>query len=832
MSDSIVPRLKDLFEKHRIVFWYDTKDELSDDYQALNLPKVQKREINNNEFALKYEILKEHPEQQFLLYRRGPQPPDLDNWLLDVQLAHTEFRTDRVGIWLSELALPLELIEVVQAHTAFYEKSDRTTALKKRIDRNDTKSDIRLKMLAICTGAEPRLDSILEHLLADLAKDQESSLTLIQRCGLDRPLWQQMERQYGYRSDMPGIRDFVIVLFKSCYAMELEGIPQPLTSDALVFLKRWKDSRKFEQAFEALSADCAEFLKIESDVDKRDFKDLIDIDYFRLIDQKIIRDLVKAVASKTVPGGSVILWIRQRRQSHWYSEFEDLYSAIESAAQFTAAIDEAKFAIASMSDGIQQYADSWFQIDQHYRKYVFHLRASGQTSLLSSLTEQVENLYSNGYLLKLSDQWQPIVDATDRWSASPVILQKNFFSHWVQPFLDKGKKVCVIISDALRYEIGEELTSLIRQENRYEATVESALSMLPSYTQLGMAALLPNQTLEISSDKTGTVKVDGHSSQGTKNRLKILEKALDRATAIRSDSLINLNREDSRKLFREHDVVYVYHNRIDATGDKRDTEERVFEAAESTCQDLIQLVKKLTNANATNLIVTADHGFIYQNRPIDESDFANCEATGAEVVLRDRRFAIGTGLKETPGLRKFSSQSLGLSGELEVQIPKSINRLRLKGSGSRFVHGGAALQEIVIPVVSINKKRRSDITSVEVEIVRGASDTITTAQLAVTFYQVEPSTDKIQPRTLRAGIYTQAGELISDAHELTFDFTSTNARERELRIRFLLTTQADDVNGQTVILRLDEKRTGTSQYGEYKSVSYTIRRSFTSDFDF
>jgi len=38
-------------------------------------------------------------------------------------------------------------------------------------------------------------------------------------------------------------------------------------------------------------------------------------------------------------------------------------------------------------------------------------------------------------------------------------------------------------------------------------------------------------------------------------------------------------------------------------------------------QELLTLIKKLTAANATNILVTADHGFIYQNRPIDESDF-------------------------------------------------------------------------------------------------------------------------------------------------------------------------------------------------------------------
>ena len=73
----------------------------------------------------------------------------------------------------------------------------------------------------------------------------------------------------------------------------------------------------------------------------------------------------------------------------------------------------------------------------------------------------------------------------------------------------------------MRYEIGDELLSLIRQEDRYSAELEPMLAMLPSYTQLGMAALLPNRELTIADNETGAVLVDGQSSQGTANRIKI-----------------------------------------------------------------------------------------------------------------------------------------------------------------------------------------------------------------------------------------------------------------------------------------------------------------------
>ena len=155
----------------------------------------------------------------------------------------------------------------------------------------------------------------------------------------------------------------------------------------------------------------------------------------------------------------------------------------------------------------------------------------------------------------------------------------------------------------------------------------------------------------------------------------------------------------------------------------------------------------------------------------------------------------------------------------------------MKGAGSRYVHVGAALQEIVVPVIQINKKRQSDVTLVSVDILRGSSATITTNQLTVRFYQMEPVTEKVQPRTLRAGIFTQAGQLISNQPTLLFDFPSVNERERETAVQFILTHQAKEAEGQEVILRLEERVPDTSHYREYQALRYTLRRAITSDFD-
>lgn len=832
MNDRIINALQQLFKRHRIVFWYDAKHELRDDFDSLVLENIEKIVLDNNEFSVKYKIIREQPNQKFLLYHAGAQPALLDNWLLDVQLAHGEFRTDQVAIWLSELSLGIEFSEVLKDHAEFFRAKSRKDALSKLIEPSDSSGMVQLKMLAVCAKSEPKMDTVVESLLQDLANDKDEKMSLISRSALDTFFWEQMNRYYGYNSTEPSIHDFAIELFKSSYAMATDGQVK-LSNDALVFLKRWKDSRQYQDSFEKLSDKFSADLDIRDDLSSRDFKQLIDIDYFRLIDNKIISALANAVLQSDFTAEQIAIWIRQRRQSHWYAEFEHTYQALDNAAQFIATFNQVKIDMDSLVQGVERYTQSWYKLDQLYRKFIYHKLESGEVSLLNHLNDKIENIYSNNYLLKLGNRFQEFVESESQWNAAPILRQDRFFGHWVKPFLDSNNKIYVIISDAMRYEIADELVSLIRQEDRYSADIAPMLSMLPSYTQLGMAALLPNETLSIADNTSGTVLVNGQSSQGTSNRSKILKTALqDRGDAITADNFMQLNREGSRELLKANDVIYIYHNRIDHTGDKMHSEGQAFEAAEKTLSDLMKIIKKLAAANANNILITADHGFIYQNRAIEESDFSSAEPKGKEILYKDRRFILGKGLVDSPGLHKFSSKALGLIGDVEVQIPKSINRLRLSGSGSRFVHGGASLQEVVVPVVSINKKRQSDTTAVEVDILRGSNSLITTEELTVSLYQSTPVTEKNQPRMLRIGVYTESGELISDSYEMTFDLRSENPRAREQQVNLIFTRRIDELNGQEVVLKLEEKVGGTSHYKEYKSLKYTVRRSFTSDFDF
>jgi len=837
MKSQINDVLSRMFQKHRIIFWYDDEKSLRKDFESVELDGVERVEVQNNEFLLKYRMLREQPEQQFLVYHEGPQPDDLQNWLLDVLLAHDQVRVNQVSLWMHEVGLPFDFSDVVAQHAEFFKAAKRRQALQKLISVDETKTRLRQKLMAVCVGLEAKLEAILEALLSELAEEREDKYKLLEKCDLTATLWEQARRVYGYRSESAGVLDFAIELFKSCFAMGM-GEAARLNTEALVFLKRWKDSRTHEDAFEKLSDRCAEILGVQYSLQSTDLRNLAEIDYFRLVDQKTLSDMVRLVGERLISSGESTRLIRQRRIGHWYRNFKHEYEAVEVAGRLIELItDVCNLQMQSPEEGFSRYTESWYMVDQLYRQFCFNLKRSIHNSLLQPLTEKVEQLYSNRFLLPLGDRWQAVVDQQDSWSTGGLLPQRAFYEQFVLPFLAQGKKVCVIISDGLRYEIAHELASLVRQEDRYSAEVKAIVTGLPSYTQLGMAALLPNSELKIGDISRGDVLVDGKPSGGLENRRRILVSAVTaaennwKADAKSASDVLEMHKDAVRELFRDNNVIYIYQDIIDSTAHSTKSEDRAFEAVQETLDELIKLIKKLTSANASNLLVTSDHGFIFQNG-VEESDFVSPEANEAESLYRDRRFLLGLNMAKRDGLKHYRADQVGLAGSAEMLIPKSINRLRLSGSCFRYVHGGASLQEVVVPVVSINKSRQSDVAQVDVELIRGSVSTISTGQLAIQLYQLQPVDEKLKARTIRVGIYAQNGELISDQQEIPFDLTSDNPRDREIKTQLVLSSAADAFNNQQVILKLEVRVPNTAQFQGYKSQQYTLRRSFTSDFDF
>src|SRR5690606_35985948 len=198
----------------------------------------------------------------------------------------------------------------------------------------------------------------------------------------------------------------------------------------------------------------------------------------------------------------------------------------------------------------------------------------------------------------------------------------------------------------------------------------------------------------------------------------------------------------------------------------------------------------------------------------------------------NRRFVLGEKLPKENSFVHFTHEQLDLSSDGEVLIPKSVNRLRVKGAGSKFVHGGASLQEVVIPVIQINHKRLDTLEFVEIDIIK-SSDTITTNILPISFLQSEMIRDNLLGRQIQAYLVAEDGTILSDTFTYIFDSEDENVRQREVKHRFQLSSLASGkYKNQRVKLILEEPVKGAQKWKVYKEFYFTLKISFASDFDF
>lgn len=817
------------FGGQRVVFWHDPAGEYAADLERLDLPGVAIVQVANDEYGIKNRLLHEEPVTKFLVYRKGAAPSGVDNWLLDLELAYGVFTADRTSLIQNDLGLTAGGVdEVLRTHEKYFRAGKRALALKVLLESEDSPDRLRAKMTAVLLGQqEHSLLELTRTLLIENATGEDAKFKVVTDQQLDEFYWNGVTQIYGYSSPEPSIDDFVLWMFQQAMGGFRSEHPGGLRNIQLDF-NSLRFDRRSHDALATLAKRVAANTNYASTIETADFRDLVNNDLFEEVDQKIISDLAREVAARTATAREVAEVVRKRKSSIWIDGYRKLYAAIESGSELLSELSMFSLTISSFDDGLDRYRRQWFRIDQLYRQFVYAARTTEHSKPLEGLRAEVEKFYTNKFLFELGNAWQPHVDATDKWRSAVLPSQTAFYTQHVAPITKGGRnKAVVIISDALRYEVADELGTRIRQEDRFDAELDAVLGVLPSYTQLGMAALLPHSKIGHSKDGD-PVQVDGQRTDGSANRTRVLT-AVD-GKAIQAEDVLSLSRDELRDLYSQHQVLYIYHNRIDATGDKAGTERQVFEAADETLRELVDLVKRLTNANATNILITADHGFLFQDTALPDAFYLSTRPQGDEIVTTNRRYVLGRGMKRDQAFHTFTPEQLGLDSDLEVQIPKSIHRLRLPGAGSRFVHGGASLQEIVVPVLTINKKRRSDTRLVHVEVLP-ESDKITTGQLVVKLFQSEPVSDKVQPRTVRAGLYV--GEtLISNQPELIFDQESGDKRDRYQNANMLLSQDANEFNNRAAEFRLEERIPNTNQWRTYQKALYTLRRSFASDFDF
>ena len=444
------------------------------------------------------------------------------------------------------------------------------------------------------------------------------------------------------------------------------------------------------------------------------------------------------------------------------------------------------------------YETTLHQFDRFYRHFIEAADAATAQGwdIIKTLRDSVEDCYTNWFLTNLSLKWGKFVEdeLLAKWRVGGIANQSEFFRKVADALMESDRRVFVVISDALRYEAAKELVDDLNGTYRIRAEIQPMLGVLPSYTALGMAALLPHSKLGYS--EKGDVLVDGRSSAAG-NRSNIL--AAKKGVAVKADELREMRKDAGREFVKPFEVIYVYHNTIDAIGDGGSTEGKTFEAVRTALTEIADLIRMImNNLNGTYIYVTADHGFLFQETALDATDKNALADKPAGTLTAKKRYLLGRNLPDSDKAYHGSTAvTAGADGDMEFWVPKGNNRFHFVG-GSRFVHGGAMLQEIMVPLIRVRQikgdaKSKTAVRNVGV-VVMTQNPKITTNRYRFELMQTEKVTDRVKSATVDVAVY-EDGHPITNVERVTFDSAQDNLESWKKSVWLSLQKRSYDKNG-------------------------------------
>jgi uncharacterized protein (TIGR02687 family) len=855
-------------EGARLVFWHDPNAEFVDyveegltgdiaDVQVLDVAEV-------GGLSAKLRLEREDPTGKYLVYSKGEAPPAEEDWLLDIRLYGAQFHADVASLWLQELGLStLSLREHLKARAAFLGNQDRRKKLGRFIGAKDDEGDLDLKMMAVLVGSPVASPFDVLRALChshgqegrfDLSEPPEAIATFEKMDLLDS-FWELMRREFGYATDAPGVAGLLRRLFISELFHQTDGAPMESLAhhqlpaagrrNAVVFLTHWRDSSGTACSYDAAAAAVAAEQKVVEPLATLDLETIKDVYTFWEAEKCVVSILKERLLAETqsVDVEAVTTLASERKAGHWLSgpgshlperrAIADAYDALVAAAELFALHTEHRHTLsfAAPGDLLTAYQKDLYRFDRLYRHFCTRAKpALGQGwDLLKTLAEEVERVYDQGFLQPLGIEWSRLLDEgfLDKWSLKGLPAQQHFYARHIHPHLAESerKRAFVIISDAFRYEAARELAESLNGRYRMDAQISAMLGVLPSYTALGMASLLPHKTLSYS-DK-GDVLVDDKAAAGTEGRNKQLSTV--QGMACQAKDLLVMKVEEAREFTQGKRVVYIYHNVIDARGDNASTEGETFEAVSDCIGELAELVQFCVNKlNAAKVWVTTDHGFLFQREAPDVIDKSELSHKPGQAVTVKKRYVIGRKLGPVPEAHHGCTDvTAGTTEGMEFWVPRAANRFHFTG-GARFIHGGAMPQEVVVPLVTVThlrgkKKEGSRSEKVSVQVL-GTNHKITTPQYRFEIIQAEAVGERRKPITLRAAVY-DGHRAVTSVEIVTCDSTSDSIEERKKSIRVELRTGTyDKTTPYRLVLRDAESD------AEVQAVPVVIDRSFDDDF--
>ena len=706
--------------------------------------------------------------------------------------------------------------EVIESHRPFFKSAERRKKVREFAGGVDKKvAHLRLAMLAVASGAKVSdLKTVIRTVLACgiESAEENKAFAAFPKFGIVDFFKEFLLRYAGFvwgDGQNNALQRLMNHLALSASVDEfggsvLSGLEEHICQNpqnaafCRELLSEWlhADSASFAKCIESAEKSLQIIVRFE----KATPADIADSTFFPCVDDAIISHTLSELESGVFNGANIRAIIDIRKGKFWWSKCEVLYSAISTyldMLEFRRAHDSG-FHLTSPADICQAYAKDYYKMDTLYRKFCVDYAQCENSERFESLGDKLKSvlrdkaqaLYTNWFLSELSANWTNACENPLQTSGriDGIVQQDNFY----EEFARSDKRTFVIISDAFRYELAVQLREELLQAHTAKVVLKPMQAIFPTETKFGMAALLPHKELSVERTPDGLkVFADGQFTESG-NREAILKSATPQSIAVKAEALLGMVRKDAVELVRGQEVIYIYHNVVDKSGH---SETDVFAACENAIEQIKRIVRKIKNElSGVRIIITADHGFLYTQSELAESDKVAKSISKTQTVESSDRYIIAE--KSAADDMLMSVKFTPAPDEFNAFTPRENIRISRRGGTPKFVHGGASLQEMIIPMLEFNsvredsaafKSNREKYDSRPVEIRLIADDKRTSNRIfALKFYQTDAVGENRSAAKYRLYFTDESGALISDIQTVIADKKDSDANARTFARMFNL----------------------------------------------
>lgn len=843
------------FYKRRIIFWYDEEKEFEDKLDEIPLENAKLLVLTGtNNFAAKKLLTVDDTTSNYLVYSPITYESKEDDWLLNIELYSEAFRADLVSIWLNEVDLPQtpDFRRLMKKYRKFFGAQTRRTAFLKRNRGIDAAPQMYLTVMAtICGTQDVRPNSIIKAVIGN-GTDMESNEAFqsLVNFGADAPFWALVKQATGYFEEEDASIEKLVAhilltattrTLRTEYLAGLDGfISTPHQAWCYDFVSEWIAGDRKEE-INGILRNVEEELHLQSRFKQVPLEDLVGTEVFPCVNECILTYLMTEINNHIINVDEIVSTVEKRRTLAWYDAVQCYYEGILQVAKMQAFFLEhsAGFHTVEARNVWKEYADDYYRMDTYYRQY--HL-AFGKSltvgndqldDLFKQVTDRVEGLYTHWFLGELGNHWSDVCaeELVQYGHLLEVPQQEAFYRQKVK---GQENRVFVIISDALRYEVAASLAEQLHRETQSKVVLSACAGIFPTVTKFGMAALLPHKQLSIKERSNGDLQIlaDGMSTDAG-NRDKVLKAANRNSVALKYKEIAPMKRAQRSALVKGMDVVYIYHDKIDEASHTSDS--MVFPACDDAIEEIKNIVRIIRNEfGGTRVYITADHGFLYTYSPLSEDAKVDKTTPSEQDVEIDRRYLITRKGAKPDFLLPVKFMDDGY----DAFAPRESVRIKKKGGGLNFVHGGISLQEMVVPVIEYHylrndskayqrNKAKYDTKPVEVGLL-SASRKISNMIFSLNFYQKDAVGDNRSAANYLLYFVDSDGKQISDTAKIIADKTNENGQERVFRCSFNLKSLKYDNRASYFLVIADESGLQMPQKEEFQiDIAFAV-----DEFDF